>query len=65
MTPKALTVGLLTATLLALGAGSASADTLPIWALPGVDVGSLLGPTVPLPTTALAPVDGLLKLISG
>jgi hypothetical protein len=62
---KVIAVGLLTAALLAVGAGSAAADTLPIWALPGVDVGSLLGPTVPLPTTALAPVDGLLKLISG
>ena len=65
MKSKAVVVGLLTAALLAVGAGSASADTLPIWALPGVDVGSLLGPTVPVPTTALAPVDGLLKLISG
>ena len=65
MKPKALTVSLLTAALLALGAGTAGADTLPIWALPGLDVGSLLSPTVPLPTTALAPVDGLLKLISG
>lgn len=62
---KVLTVGLLSAALLAVGAGSAVADTLPVWALPGVDVGSLLGPTVPVPTTALAPVDGLLKLISG
>ena len=62
---KVLTVGLLSAALLAIGAGSAAADTLPVWALPGVDVGSLLGPTVPVPTTALSPVDGLLKLISG
>lgn len=62
---KVLTVGLLSAALLAVGAGSAAADTLPVWALPGVDVGPLLGPTVPVPTTALSPVDGLLKLISG
>ena len=62
---KVLTVGLLSAALLAAGAGVASADTLPIWALPGLDVGSLLGPTVPVPTQVLAPVDGLLKLISG
>ncbi len=67
---KVLTVGLLSAALLALGAGVASADPqpnypLPIWALPGLDVGSLLGPTVPVPTQVLAPVDGLLKLISG
>ena len=65
MKSKALVVGLLTAALLAVGAGSASADTLPIWALPGLDVGTLLGPTVPVPTSVLAPVDGLLKLISG
>jgi hypothetical protein len=62
---KAIAVGLLTAALLAVGAGSAAADTLPIWALPGLDVGSLLGPTVPVPTQVLAPVYGLLKLISG
>ncbi|QUQ71137.1 hypothetical protein [Kutzneria sp. CA-103260] len=62
---KVLTVGLLSAALLAAGAGVASADTLPIWALPGLDVGSVLGPTVPVPTQVLAPVDGLLKLISG
>jgi len=62
---KVLTVGLLSAALLAAGAGVASADTLPIWALPGLDVGSLLGPTVPVPTQVLAPVDGLLKRISG
>ena len=62
---KVLTVGLLSAALLAAGAGVASADTLPIWALPGLDVGSLLGPTVPVPTQVLAPIDGLLKLISG
>ena len=68
MKSKAVVVGLLTAALLAVGAGSASAapsSGLPIWALPGLDVGSLLGPAVGLPTTALAPVDGLLKLISG
>jgi len=62
---KVLTVGLLSAALPAAGAGVASADTLPIWALPGLDVGSLLGPTGPVPTQVLAPVDGLLKLISG
>ena len=62
---KVLTVALLSAALLAAGAGVASADPLPIWALPGLDVGSLLGPTVPVPTQVLAPVDGLLKLISG
>lgn len=42
-----------------------SQQGVPIWLLPGVDLGSLLGPTVPLPTQALAPVDGLLTLISG
>ncbi|MFI9384315.1 hypothetical protein [Kutzneria sp. NPDC052558] len=62
---KVLTVGLLSAALLAAGAGVAAADPLPIWALPGLDVGSLLGPTVPVPTQVLAPIDGLLKLISG
>ena len=53
------------AALVLLGAGTANAADLPIWALPGIDVGSLLGPTVPVPTQALAPLDGLLKFISG
>ncbi|MFC0433272.1 hypothetical protein [Kutzneria buriramensis] len=65
MKSKAVVVGLLTAGLLAVGAGSASAAPAPIWALPGVDAGSLLGPAIPVPATALAPIDGLLKLISG
>jgi hypothetical protein len=65
MKSKAVVVGLLSAALLAAGAGSAGADPLPIWALPGLDVGSVLGPTVPVPTQVLAPVDGLLKLVSG
>lgn len=38
---------------------------VPIWVLPGVDLGSVLGPTVPVPTEALAPVDGVLTQITG
>ena len=36
----------------------------PIWALPGLDVGSLLGPLVQAPTELLAPIYGLITLIS-
>jgi hypothetical protein len=35
-----------------------------IWALPGLDVGSLLGPTIAAPAQLLAPLDGLLNLFS-
>ena len=74
MKSKAVVVGLITAGLLTVAAGAASAAPVspsvadagvPIWAVPGLDVGSLLDPTIPLPTTALAPIDGLLKLVSG
>jgi hypothetical protein len=53
------------AAMVLLGAGTANAADFPIWALPGLDIGSVLGPTVPVPTEVLAPVDGLLKFISG
>jgi hypothetical protein len=54
--------------LLGLAGGVASAapvvqDT-PIWALPGLDVGGLLGPLVQAPTELLAPIYGILTLIS-
>lgn len=35
-----------------------------IWAIPGLDLGSLLGPTVGAPTQVLAPVFGIITLIS-
>jgi hypothetical protein len=71
---KTIVAGLVAAAMLAIGAGSASAAPatpatseagVPIWVLPGLDLGWLLGPTVPVPTQALAPIDGLLKFISG
>lgn len=62
-----LSVTVCAAAAMGLGtAGVASADTaasdVPIWVLPGVDAGGLLGPTVGLPG-ALAPVFDLFKLI--
>ncbi|HEV3362120.1 MAG TPA: hypothetical protein VG247_35355 [Pseudonocardiaceae bacterium] len=41
-----------------------SSDT-PIWLLPGVDLGSVLDPTVGIPAEVFAPVDGLLNYIGG
>jgi len=51
-----------------IAGGAAEAATLtpsdaPIWALPGLDVGSLLGP-VGQPLQLLAPVYGLITLVS-
>jgi hypothetical protein len=51
---------------LSLAGGVANAapvvqDT-PIWALPGLHVGSLLGPLVQAPTGLLAPIYGLIAL---
>ncbi|MCU1683387.1 MAG: hypothetical protein JWQ81_4126 [Amycolatopsis sp.] len=44
---------------------AASADPgTAIWALPGLDVGSLLGSTIAAPTQVLAPLYGLITLIS-
>ncbi|MEV7550810.1 hypothetical protein AB0N89_14390 [Amycolatopsis sp. NPDC089917] len=56
-----------------LAGGVASADPLPgpptgggpaVWLIPGVDLGSLLGPTVPVPTDLLAPIYGIITPIS-
>lgn len=44
--------------------GVANAEAVPVWALPGVDLGGLLGPTTGVPG-GLAPVFDLLKLIGG
>ncbi|WP_158887169.1 hypothetical protein [Amycolatopsis anabasis] len=57
------------AAVLGLAGGVAAADPVasdaPIWVVPGLDLGSLLGATVSLPTTALAPVHGLLTTLAG
>ncbi|MGW4127112.1 hypothetical protein [Amycolatopsis japonica] len=55
-------------------AGVASADPLPglptgggnpaVWLIPGLDLGGLLGPTVPVPTDVLAPIYGIITPIS-
>ena len=45
------------------GTADAATSDAPIWALPGLDVGSLLGP-VGQPLELLAPVYGLITLIS-
>ena len=51
----------LSATGVASASESAAQDT-PIWLVPGVDLGSLLGSTTSVPG-ALAPVFGLLTLL--
>lgn len=47
------------AALFAVTGGVAAAET-PVWLLPGVDAGQLLGPTTQLPEQALAPVFDLI-----
>ena len=63
---RALVAGAVGAVALGLGGGIASAADGPaVWVVPGVDAGALLGPTVGLPTSALAPADGLLTYLAG
>ena len=38
---------------------------VPIWLLPGVDLGPILDATIGLPQSALAPVSGLLTFLNG
>lgn len=57
--------GAIAAAALGLGGGVASAAETPIWLVPGGDVGSVLGPAVPVPATALAPVVELLTFLAG
>ncbi|RKT55299.1 hypothetical protein [Saccharothrix australiensis] len=59
---RLLTLGLAVVLLGLTATGVANAETTPIWVLPGVDLGSLLGPTTGVPG-GLAPVFDLLKLI--
>lgn len=57
-----------TAAIMAAGfgltAGVASAET-PVYLLPGVDLGAILGPTTNLPAEALAPVFSVLTFLAG
>jgi len=39
-------------------------ESVPIWVLPGVDLGPVLDPTIGVPA-ALAPIFELLKLVGG
>ncbi|MBW4717079.1 hypothetical protein [Saccharothrix obliqua] len=56
-------VGFAVLALCLAASGVASADT-PVWVLPGVDLGGVLGPTTGVPG-GLAPVFDLVKLIGG
>jgi hypothetical protein len=47
---------------LSLATGGVASAEVPIWVLPGVDLGTVLDPTTGVPG-ALAPVFDLLKLI--
>ncbi|MFC4003246.1 hypothetical protein ACFS2C_15725 [Prauserella oleivorans] len=49
----------------ASGVAAAEPQDPATWLLPGVDAGALLGPTVGLPTDALAPLYGVLTLLAG
>ncbi|MEU5692454.1 hypothetical protein [Actinosynnema sp. NPDC020468] len=60
---RVLAVGAVVGVLGLATGGVALADT-PIWVLPGVDLGGVLGPTTGVPG-GLAPVFDLLKLIGG
>ncbi|GAA0601699.1 hypothetical protein GCM10010174_17070 [Kutzneria viridogrisea] len=50
--------------LTGLTGGIAHAGT-PVYVLPGVDLGSVLDPTVPVPTEALGPIAHLLTFLHG
>jgi hypothetical protein len=39
-------------------------ENTPVWVLPGVDLGSILDPTIGVPA-ALAPIFELLKFVGG
>lgn len=45
-------------------AAPSDAPATAIWLIPGLDLGSLLGPSIAAPTELLAPVYGLVTLIS-
>lgn len=67
MVSRVVAAGFAAATLTLTATGVASATELspqdtPIWLVPGVDLGSLLGATTDLPGS-LAPLFGLLSLI--
>lgn len=53
------------AAAVALGGGVAVADEVSVRGVPGVGAGSLLDPTIGLPTSELAPLDGLLTYLAG
>lgn len=54
-------IALLCALTALLGSGAALAEgEVPVWVLPGLDLGPVLDPTIPLPTDLLRPIVGLL-----
>ncbi len=61
---RVLSVGFAVVLLSLATTGVASAEAVPIWVVPGIDLGSVLGPTVGVPG-GLASVFDLLKLIGG
>jgi hypothetical protein len=61
-TARVLAIGFAVVALSFTTGGVAGAVEAPIWALPGVDIGGLLGPAIGAPQ-ALAPVFGLFKVI--
>ena len=62
---RVLLAGAVGVAAVVLGSGVAAADEVPVWVVPGVDAGSLLDPTIGLPASALAPLDGLLTYLAG
>ncbi|RZQ64153.1 hypothetical protein [Amycolatopsis suaedae] len=63
MSARVLVAGAALAVLSLVTGGVAGAAETPVWVLPGVDLGGLLGPVAGLPADALAPVYGLLTLL--
>lgn len=46
-------------------APAAPSGGVPIWLLPGVDLGPLLDPVIGLPAGVFGPIDGLLTTLGG
>jgi hypothetical protein len=59
---RTLAVGFAVVALSFATSGVAGAAEIPVWALPGVDLGTVLGPLTGVPG-ALSPVFDLLKTI--
>ena len=66
---RTLVAGVVATAALALTGGAASAaeqdGDVPVWLVPGVDLGGLVSPVIDLPAQGLAPVYDLITLVAG